>query len=380
MAPLEPWEKVLVNAEAFRQTTHGLMACEECHGGVQSDNKETAHQGLVADPSEGEHNVCEQCHPGITSDYETSLHATQNGYWTQLDERSLAAAHAALGVMFDNHCASCHTTCGDCHVSQPNAVGGGFINGHVFNATPSMTRNCTACHGSRVGKEYLGQNEGVRGDVHFRQGRMTCVDCHSEAQMHGQSDDCLSCHDGAEIGHTRTSPHRYHGEQLPACEDCHAEALNGQDGIAMHHQHSADLSCQVCHAVAYTSCNGCHVAVSESSGNPYFETEASYLTFFIGRNPLQNSARPYEYVVLRHVPVARDSFAYYGEDLLATFDALPTWEYATPHNIQRMTPQTESCNACHGHPELFLTIDKVSADELDANAPVIVDTVPSTIP
>ena len=40
-------------------------------------------------------------------------------------------------------------------------------------------------------------------------------------------------------------------------------------------------------------------------------------------------------MVLRHVPIDPDNFAFYGKDVLANFDALPTWKYATPHNIQR---------------------------------------------
>ena len=99
----------------------------------------------------------------------------------------------------------------------------------------------------------------------------------------------------------------------------------------------------------------------------------------IGKNPLESYDRPYEYVTLRHVPVAGDSFAYYGEDLLANFDALPTWTYTTPHNIQRNTPQTESCDACHGNADLFLTVDKVYPEEVEANLPVIVDSIPVPI-
>ncbi|KAA3665185.1 MAG: hypothetical protein DWQ04_01960, partial [Chloroflexi bacterium] len=86
----------------------------------------------------------------------------------------------------------------------------------------------------------------------------------------------------------------------------------------------------------------------------------------------------YEYVPLRHVPVAADSFAFYGEDLLKNIDALPTWVYTTPHNIQKNTPQTETCESCHNNPDLFLTADKVAEHELFANRNVIVDTVPMT--
>ena len=104
------------------------------------------------------------------------------------------------------------------------------------------------------------------------------------------------------------------------------------------------------------------------------------MAFKIGRNPLQSEDRPWKYVPVRHVPVDPESFAYYGEDLLPNFDALPTWKYATPHNIQRNTPQTETCDACHGNAELFLTADDVLPDELEANKDVIVEELPFSMP
>jgi thiosulfate/3-mercaptopyruvate sulfurtransferase len=174
--------------------------------------------------------------------------------------------------------------------------------------------------------------------------------------------------------------HRYDGLQSPTCESCHPSAILGKDNIEMHTVHGADLSCQVCHSITYTSCDGCHVAISEKTGNPYFETEATYPTFLIGLNSQRSYTRPYKYVTLRHVPATQDGFSFYGENLLPNFDTLPTWAYATPHNIQLKTPQAESCNACHGNPNLFLTADKVIPEELQANQPVIVPQVPSAVP
>lgn len=388
MAPLEPWEKVLVNAEIFPDTVHGQIACTTCHGGQSVPDKEAAHEGLVADPSRDAEATCGECHPNVLAMNEHSLHNNMAGYWTVLEKRmgvtelteaDAAEAHAAVGEMFNNHCASCHAGCGDCHVSQPGSVGGGLIDGHSFNATPSMTRNCTACHGSRVGNEYLGKHEGLLADVHFRQGRMSCVDCHSGAEMHGQTGKCEQCHTAPE-GATLPPPnHRYDGAQSPRCETCHVTASVGTDGIEMHAAHGGDLSCQVCHSISYTSCDGCHVQLSEDTGLPFFRTDGSYQTFLIGRNPRKSFDRPYDYVPVRHVPIAEDSFAFYGPDLLPFFEALPTWAYATPHNIQRDTPQNASCEACHGNESLFLTADKVAPVELEANRAVIVDEIPAPI-
>jgi hypothetical protein len=378
VAPLEPWERVFVKGEEFLATTHGQMSCIYCHGGEQSEDMETAHAGMIADPSAGGRgNACANCHGDQSDHFEKSLHVSLSGYWKTLDARSGGENHKELETMFGNHCSSCHTTCGDCHISQPGSVGGGFIDGHIVKKTPSMTRNCTACHGSRVGNEYLGKNEGYPGDIHFRQGRMNCVSCHTGQEMHNSNAACEQCHDTSDA--TYQVQHRYDGAQGPSCESCHEQVGQSGDPVIHHTLHGDSLSCQVCHSVSYMSCDGCHVAISDKTGNPFFRTEASYMSFFIGRNPIQNFHRPYEYVVLRHVPVASTSYEYYGENLLPNFDALPTWTYATPHNIQRNTPQTASCNACHGNPDIFLTEDKVTPEELQANQPVIVPEVPPAL-
>jgi hypothetical protein len=367
VAPLEPWEKVLVDYTSFSQTSHGDRSCVECHGGTQAaTEKERAHVDLIASPSTDAQRVCGECHPAETATYPFALHSTQAGYWTAINTRSTPADHPALEGMFNNHCATCHTTCGECHVSQPENVGGGLFTGHVFEKTPPMTRSCTACHGSRIGNEFLGKNEGFPGDVHFREARMNCVKCHEGTDLHGANTDPASA-----------DTHRYAGAEAPACVNCHPDVLPGRDENPMHQTHGDTLSCQVCHAITYTSCDGCHVAISQTSGKPFFETEATYPTFLIGRNPSPTPDRPYQFVPVRHVPVAPTSYEYYGADLLSNFNALPTWLYTTPHNIQKNTPQNGSCETCHsGEASLFLTADKVKADEQAANASVILTSLP----
>jgi thiosulfate/3-mercaptopyruvate sulfurtransferase len=227
---------------------------------------------------------------------------------------------------FARDCGSCHATCGDCHISQPKNVGGGLVRAHRINRTPDMTRNCTACHGSRVGDEFRGSNAYAGADVHYRPGAMTCVDCHSGAEMHG---------DG-----TRPE-YRYEVAAMPQCEDCH-EGL--EDANAYHAKHWGTLNCQVCHSQSYKSCNSCHVGQGI--------TGSSYATFKIGRNPIPQ-LRSAEYVLLRHVPIATDTYAGWGLPELDSFDQEPTWKYASPHNIRRWTERTqveanaECSTACH---------------------------------
>ena len=88
--------------------------------------------------------------------------------------------------------------------------------------------------------------------------------------------------------------------------------------------------------------------------------------------------------LLRHIPIAPNSFEAWGVSLDA-YASEPTWRLATPHNIQKNTSQNASCDACHGHEELFLTpayIDSLIGEgimvpeEVEANAGVVVSEVP----
>lgn len=374
-----PWERVYVDGERFSRTVHGRIACTDCHGGVQSEDMETAHQGIVRNPSAEPNPVCGRCHPDIVSANPNNLHFNLNGMWLALENRSMPSNESALRTAFDRHCGTCHTTCGECHVSQPDLIGGGLIQGHLFSKTPSMVQNCVPCHANRVGAEYYGKNAGMSGDVHFVQGGMTCIDCHLGEDLHGQPAQCANCHTSPATEQVPPPDHRFASVQSPKCETCHVSVITGQDGVIMHQMHGGNLSCQVCHSIAYTQCEGCHVALNLENGDPYYELDSSYLALVIGRNPIPSYQRPYQIVTLRHVPIEPDSFGFYGANLLPDFNQRPTWTYTAPHNIQRNTPQAESCNACHGNSEWFLTEEKISSDEVEANRNILLPTIPSPI-
>jgi hypothetical protein len=360
---LEVWEKVLISDADFAENLHFHPSCVACHGGVgEATDKAQAHEGVVRDPSSRPDESCGQCHADVTSNSQSSLHFTLQGYQTVLESRGADFSDPQMADAYSNHCTSCHTTCGQCHVSRPTYTDGGLISGHTFKRVASISDTCLACHGGRVGPEYQGKNEGVEGDVHWLKGGMPCISCHTVEQFHG---------DGTEHAH------RYAGEAIPQCVDCHAEVADGSDGVMQHALHQERVACQVCHAAGdYKQCYSCHVGKDEE-GLPYRQLESSELDFRIGLNPLKSDERPWDYVLLRHVPVTSDTFGYYGEDLLPNFDAVSTWKYATPHNIQRVTTQNSDCANCHGNAELFLTSDDVLPEELDANQNVIVPEVPA---
>jgi thiosulfate/3-mercaptopyruvate sulfurtransferase len=359
---LEAWEKVYVSDEGFLSSIHNQQNCIGCHGGMPgTDDKQAAHQGVVRDPTLADAGPCTTCHSKEAQLAESSLHYTINGYKTVMAARGMDFQDPMAQQAFDNHCSSCHATCGECHISRPRSADGGLLAGHEVKKVASITNTCLACHGGRVGPEYQGKNQGVKGDVHWLKGGMPCVQCHPVADLHG---------DGTEYAH------RFDGPVSPSCTDCHPDVSGGQDGVTQHAVHEAKVACQVCHSAGpYKSCFNCHVGLDEE-GLTYFKTDPSQMTFKIGRNPLKSDERPWDYVLVRHVPTARDTFAFYGQDLLPGYDSVPTWKYAPVHNIRRSTPQNEECNNCHGNAAIFLSAADVPEDELEANKDVIVEEVP----
>jgi len=114
----------------------------------------------------------------------------------------------------------------------------------------------------------------------------------------------------------------------------------------------------------------------DENGIPSATLEGTQMEFKIGRNPNPDEVHPWDYVLVREVPVEPDTFVIFGDALLSDFDNAPTWKLTTPHNIQRITPQNATCNNCHGQAELFLTADDVRPARMEANASVIVEQVP----
>ncbi len=351
---MELHEKVLVD-RGFLETDHGEIACDECHGGdPNAPEMAGAHTGMRADPTFPDAmKTCGECHETEAKLAGTSLHYTLATYRPMVHRRagSDPGQLALLDKGMDNHCYSCHASCGECHVSRPNTANGGFIDGHMFNSKPDQTNQCTACHGSRVGNEFTGETG--QGDVHYTRHDMDCMECHSEKDLHG---------DGS-TGHRD----RYSVKNLTQCADCHEP----DSAIEQHAVHGDKVSCYVCHAQPYANCYGCHVGL-DGKGLAYFKNPDEEEFLLIGRNPDPDVKRPEKWILVRRVPAVPTTFEYYGKDLLPRFDEVNNWKYTSPHNIQRVTSQNRECNNCHGNKDLFLTQEKVKPEMRKANAPVIV--------
>ncbi|HHH40453.1 MAG TPA: hypothetical protein ENK56_00430 [Chloroflexi bacterium] len=361
---MEVWQKVLVDPE-FLEDVHSEPGCIACHGGTpDTDDKEAAHQGLLPKAGQEPERACGTCHVGLVRQAREGLHRMLWGYQAVLEARGADFTDPATVRAYQTHCIGCHADCGDCHVSRPRALEGGLIAGHKVKRVASVFTTCGGCHSARINDEYKGKHEGIPADVHWEREGMPCTRCHTLEEYHYG-------------GHGT----RYAGAPRPSCTEsgCHDTVRVG-DGITQHDEtHLEGLDCQVCHAAGpYKSCFNCHVG-RDDKGLPYFTSDPSALTFKIGRNPVKSPERPWNYVLLRHVPTTADLFGYYGEDLLPGYDNLPTWKYTTPHNTRRITPQNERCNACHGQTALFLTEADVAPEERAANRDVIVTEVPEPV-
>ncbi len=346
-------ERLLVSQD-FLNSTHGKIACQACHGGRASDDLNSAHQGLVKDPSLERLDVCAACHKDIVAAYNNALHNTLQGQTNALRARSLdGIIPSAIGKSVDQTCSTCHTTCGQCHVSRPNAGQGGLLKGHQFVKKPPVQQTCTQCHStSTAAQDYYGGLSNP-GDVHWTRAKLECTDCHGKKELHGEGG---TYRDAGEV------------REMPRCTDCHVSADLSKR--VEHNIHREKATCYVCHAsTPVNSCSGCHVAADGAA------TFTRSTAFKIGLNALPDARHPEKYATVSHVPVLADSYSRLGAKLEG-FDDVPTWKRTAPHSIQRVTPQNKTCASCHGQRKLFLTEDDLKLGDSRADIKVVVPVVP----
>ena len=408
-----------INSFADIEPRHASIGCAGCHGGnsvVDAPDDTSAyriaHAGVLRDPSAVGELGCSgsSCHTDIVRRNETSMHTNLWGEKAHVALRngfeSFEACPSNITDGFSKDCNSCHTTCGQCHISRPNAAGGGFLGqtlgtNHQFIRTPDEANVCTACHGSRVGDDWNANQERVPGnvpDVHNDFG-YSCLDCHTE-DLHGEGE--------SDADYTS----RYQVQDLPQCTDCHN--IDSDDNL-YHVNHwpngdaedGVDLSCFVCHSQPYNNCNTCHAGSWKSE----YEADNSgeyrvYSQHKIARNPYYgDSDHPHSssaWIAVRHIPVSPDAFTAWNVNSMSNYNDMETWKYASPHNIKRWTERTlvdstwiddataytnRTCNdGCHMHGDvgalfprkvdLYLTDENMESDitgddlsgELEANA------------
>ncbi len=369
----EPYDRVYMGGEgysAFKASGHYQVGCTGCHNGTDgTSDKQAAHAGnFVAHPSQNPEMTCGTCHQTIVDHFKTNLHhgtgqkrkVTIRSGLSGPDEFDKLPEHQIEG--YNTNCATCHASCGECHIVRPIAGGGGLAKGHQFTKTPDMVNVCVTCHVSRGGHAYLGVAPGTVPDVHLTQAGFKCIDCHNADELHG---------DGNKVDQ------RYAYSKLPKCVDCHSGVATAN---TYHAIHFSTFNCQVCHSQNYNNCGSCHIH-AEGARIP------SYLGFKIASNPLPDLKPGMDFALVRRSLAAPDNWEMYGIAQYANFEAFPTYNYTSPHNILRWTTRTQvasgsACSAnCHIRNEggvlvnkdLYLFYEDLELWEMGATGPITVD-------
>jgi len=220
--------------------------------------------------------------PGRIRDIEerfaTSLHNTRIGKKTYYgaDDGFEQLTH----VPYDNlSCKKCHNkadvpdwqepTCRDCHLGADNTPP---------DYTPPNEATCLGCHGRQNAEHGLFKDEdGDPIDVH-RQLKMSCMDCHTEEEVHGDGNEYESmleagvfkvscanagCHQNLLQEDERSDDDDSDDEDS---DDEHEKPGKGKnaDGKAsrrankFHQQHIDAVDCSVCHTESVIACDSCH--------------------------------------------------------------------------------------------------------------------------
>ena len=323
--------------------------------------------------------------------------------------------------------------CSDCHVVDEDKVKGpkGLLIHHPRMTTRIPSENCVKCHNrsERIGLSYFGkfesagygtpyEGDGLSGrrlsgrrffldlpaDIHFHQGKMVCIDCHTAVGLMGdgyrydrmadQVDiTCEACHSprfeasptpgslilanrlaflNGKIPDPKKKPIGFTRKGTPLYN---LQKVNGKpvfyrkmDGRPLKRQLTTDLkkayhnlkgherlSCQACHSAWIPQCYGCHLTYRKSepqkdwiSGKKtlgHWKEARSYLRFDKPALGLRGDGRIYP---LSPCQVFFSAFGDGGQFLKAQSFTNLNLSAFDPHTTQK---KSRSCIDCHTDPK-----------------------------
>lgn len=310
------------HAETQLDAPHDF-ACADCHQGDSStNNRQLAHQGLRTRPAAPESMaaVCGRCHA------EQAAGCAQSGHFTLRNEVNLIRSQFGLepvssslrdipepnnppqskvdlvNDLLRRRCLRCHpgtagdsypltqrgTGCAACHLRKTE----GKLDSHAFSLPGEQ--QCLSCHyGNRVGGDFAGMHEHDLGsdfrspqvtkaphlrpygveqhdlaqDIHRQRG-LTCLDCHSGAELSGKQAavSCSGCHDPQPGQIPPLKNLRQEGGQLMLTgrADSKEHPVPRLQHPA-HAQYGGKVACQVCHAQWSFNDQGTHLLLTYSS-------------------------------------------------------------------------------------------------------------------
>lgn len=173
--------------------------------------------------------------------FPTSLHATRQGKITAYSAENGGAEQITGIPMSELPCLKCHPgTYADGTEVDPKTYEPGCRDCHAQVGDTPPQEQCLKCHGRQGLEIKLGYR-----DVH-RDAGMVCIDCHNQADMHG---------DG-----TRYASFLEPGAVHVSCDDCHTEGGEAPvpPASASHTLHGGKLDCTACHSQTVVTCFNCH--------------------------------------------------------------------------------------------------------------------------
>jgi hypothetical protein len=269
--------------------------------------------------------TCVLCHG-----FNTSLHHSFRGmeYWYLAETNGIETIAGYPYTDFihaDNGCKNCHrpggtagVTCATCHgegITPENPPEDPVV------VADSVCLGCHARESAMYGYYDDVHRDSVDDDGNGTAEHLTCQDCHSSREMHGDGNIYVS--------------HKEPGAMDTKCENCHTPP-----GTTPHIVHgtgsSAKLDCKACHQRSVISCYNCHLDTAHEASN---HARVAYTQIK-------------DWVFLMNGPDGKVTSAnmqnFVAGDLTNAIPAGKTFLLFAPMNSHAITKEGRPCSDCHG--------------------------------
>ena len=206
---------------------------------------------------------------------------------------------------------------------------------------------------------------------------MNCVDCHNNHELHGQKADCPQCTPGPRryleppttvmrtpVPDLQIVPPQHHPRKRQHRDAHRPRRQPLMPGLPFDHLHELRRLPR---------------RDQREDRESRFRNRSHLFHVPDRVEPQPQLTRPYKYVPLRHVPAIAGRFRLLRGEPAPKLNAPANLGLCHTAQYPAKTPQTESCNACHGNSDIFLTVEKINPEEIEANLPVIVPAIPAAI-
>ncbi|VEN72873.1 conserved exported hypothetical protein [Candidatus Desulfarcum epimagneticum] len=180
--------------------------------------------------------------------FSSSLHHTAEGMrrWYEAEDGFMALT----GIPYDQlACKKCHAeNCDVCHLEKTKTGAGYSLEMARKNET------CYKCHTREMAAAKMDQKAGET-DAHAQAG-MTCADCHTPREIHGDGHFYTTMRDPAAKDAACVNCHARDSEDYPAIPD-----------VPSHTVHKGRLDCNACHVRNTMTCYNCHFGEFARTGS-----------------------------------------------------------------------------------------------------------------